>query len=221
MYDHGISYEKKLIMNKNNSVYSDRRLYDSGAPAREDGREGCGGGPGANTGRGVHGSDSFYSSDCVHPGDSARISDNKNPINLYSTPTSHMTTQESENDTTTYKIVVDTVLRIQTVFEEVYTYLHGVLFHLSTDGGFGPYTEAMASQLEAFRMSASRAVYTPDDRLYYKDVELRYRRGFDGRKQNSYYKDKYYVFYEENKNVEAVKHLAKIEVQRKDKDREK
>ncbi|KAI5171992.1 hypothetical protein PAEPH01_1716 [Pancytospora epiphaga] len=121
------------------------------------------------------------------------------------------------NESDSYRVVTDAVMRIQSVFENMYGFLHEVIQNLSTGGGFGPYTETMASQLEAFRNATSKAIYPPEDRSYYQDVELKYRRGFEGRKQNSFYKSKYQMFYEENKNAEAVKHLARIDVKRKEK----
>lgn len=108
------------------------------------------------------------------------------------------------------KMILDSVSKVQFIFDNVYSYLHDVAFYLNANGGFSLYINELKPKLNIFKSPHAAERNDVDDRLYYKDCELFYRRHFEERKSRSFYKSKYQNFIEENKDLVAVKNLAKI-----------
>lgn len=121
--------------------------------------------------------------------------------------------------------------KIHNVFEGASHYLHGVSLHLGVPSwpGFQEKHDFLGEKLrqsmafcraERSQMGCSGNIRLHingesrgnniDDHMYYNNCELDYRRNFEVRKQQSFYKDSYHAFLEANKELVAVKNLAKI-----------
>lgn len=107
-------------------------------------------------------------------------------------------------------VMMDVAKKMQKLLGDVFNFLRITLEHLSTDPRFQIHANLMLPKVLELLNALSQEVGRSDNHMFYQDCELRYRRGFESRKESSFYNSKYQNFCDEYRNAVPVKHLAKI-----------
>lgn len=112
-------------------------------------------------------------------------------------------------------IILEAISKTQLIFESMYCYLHSVSGCIGAGDVLQEHLNNLRPKIDILREVAldmggiGRAIDV-DDVLFYKDCELRYRRGFEDRENSSFYKNKYHAFFDASEDLVAVKNLVKI-----------